>query len=129
MKKSQIRTPPSIGPDLPTIDEVIRLSLECKRPPAETALLCRIEPLQSDGLPERHGLKGIFEQQSVIALRAFKCADIAKYSVQRIRGTYHRIFALGAVGPGHKASPCQGGSAIELSVAGNRLSIAAMQQI
>ena len=100
-----------------------------KEAPTETALLCHIEPLQSDGLPGRHGLKGIFEQQSVTALRAFKCADIAKYSVQRIRGTHHSIFALGAVGPGHKASPCEGGSATELSVAGNCLSIAAMQQI
>ena len=98
-----------------------------KEAPTETALLCRIEPLQSDGLPGRHGLKGIFEQQSVIALRAFKRADIAKYSVQRIRGTHHSIFALGAVGPGHKAPPCEGGA---LSNSQSPvLSIAAMQQI
>jgi hypothetical protein len=76
-----------------------------KEAATEAALLCRIEPLQSEGLPGRHGLKGIFEQQSVTALRAFKCADIAKYSVQRIRGTHHSIFALGAVGPGHIRLP------------------------
>src|SRR6266852_913680 len=64
MKKSQIRTPPEHRRSGKILSRM-------KEAPTETALLCRIEPLQSDGLPGRHGLKGIFEQQSVTALRAF----------------------------------------------------------
>jgi hypothetical protein len=47
-------------------------------------------------------LKVIFEHH-VAALRAFECAHIPEYSVERIRGAHHRIFALRAIGPSHDA--------------------------
>jgi hypothetical protein len=43
-------------------------------------------------------LKVIFEHH-VAALRAFECAHIPEYSVERIRGAHHRTFALRAIGP------------------------------